>query len=256
MIRETVGKNLVEAASTFRYRGRDTGRLENLSDGVFALAITLLLISTSPPTTIHQLKQFGWELIPFTICIVLIMIIWHEHFVFFYRYGLRDIKVIVLNTSFLIIVLFYVYPLKFLWRMLLLYPLSKMFGQTELQAEIATMFGTINDTAILMVIYGVGVASVYYLLAAMYWHALRKSARLELSPIEHFDTRVSVQSNLLMAIVPTISVLLALILRDHREVGTIAGFTYFLYMPVMFTHGSMMGRKRAKLLKSQDTNST
>ena len=77
----------MEPNGGFRFRGKDPGRLENLSDGVFALAITLLLISTNAPSDIEQIKQFAWELIPFSICIVLIMLIWYEHFVFYYRYG-------------------------------------------------------------------------------------------------------------------------------------------------------------------------
>ena len=64
----------------FRYRGVEPGRMENFSDAVFALAITLLLISTSPPTNFDQIKRFVWELIPFSLCITIIILIWHEHF--------------------------------------------------------------------------------------------------------------------------------------------------------------------------------
>lgn len=49
MIREALGKHYIGMNKEFRFRGEETGRLENLSDGVFALAITLLLISTSAP---------------------------------------------------------------------------------------------------------------------------------------------------------------------------------------------------------------
>lgn len=41
-----VFKKHVGMNQEFRYRGEEPGRLENFSDAVFALAITLLLIST------------------------------------------------------------------------------------------------------------------------------------------------------------------------------------------------------------------
>src|SRR5690349_13808241 len=116
MLREGFKAHLIGANKEFRYRGTEPGRLENFSDACFALAVTLLLISTSPPTTFEQVRRFVWELIPFAMCITLIVLIWHEHFVFFYRYGLRHGRVILLNSIFLILTLFYVYPLKFLTR--------------------------------------------------------------------------------------------------------------------------------------------
>lgn len=248
MIRESVGEHLTKTDEHFRYRGKEPGRLENLSDGIFALAITLLLISTSAPTTFDQIKQFVWELIPFTICIVLILLIWCEHVAFFYRYGIRGPKIIFLNTTFLIILLFYVYPLKFLWRMLTLYPLSRILDQPDLAENLSPMFRSNTDTALLLIIYGVGVASIFFVLVLMYSHALKNSAKLELNRLEEFDTRISIRSNFLMALVPSVSVILAIILKDTRHVGLIAGFTYMLYMPIMFTHGFMAAKKRRKFL--------
>ena len=109
--------------------------------------------------------MFG-SLIPFCACIVLIVLIWHEHFVFYYRYGLRNTKVIVLNTMFLIIVLFYVYPLKFLWKLLLLYPLAHVFNQENILIEVITEMAKPEDTGQLMIIYGIGAASIFLSLDA------------------------------------------------------------------------------------------
>ena len=247
MIREAIGKHYIGLNKEFRFRGEEPGRLENLSDGVFALAITLLLISTSAPTNFDQIKKFVWELIPFCACIVLIVLIWHEHFIFYYRYGLRNPKVIVLNTIFLIIVLFYVYPLKFLWKLILLIPLARIFNQESILKEISEMAKP-EDTGPLMIIYGIGAASIFLVLMLMYRYALKNADLLQLNKIEVFDTRTSMTTNLLMATVPTLSVIVAFLFRNSPWVGPISGFTYFLYMPLMFVHGFRNSRKRKKLL--------
>ena len=82
----------------------------------------------------------------------------------------------------------------------------------------------------------------------MYRHALKNSERLEFNRVEEFDTRMSIRSNLLMAAIPTLSLILAIILKDSRYVGYVSGFTYMLYMPVMLTHGFSAAKKRQKLL--------
>ena len=103
MLREGLKKHNIGLNKEFRHRGEEPGRLENFSDAVFALAITLLLISTSPPTNFQQIQRFVIDLIPFFLCVVFIMLIWYEHYIFYLRYGLRHGKIIVLNTLFLII---------------------------------------------------------------------------------------------------------------------------------------------------------
>lgn len=230
----------------FRFRGEEPGRLENFSDAVFALAITLLLISTSPPTTFEQIKRFVWDLIPFCLCIVFIIMIWHEHFTFFFRYGLRNGRIIVLNTLFLIIVLFYVYPLKFLTK-LFLFPVGRLFNQENLLHELEGMIRG-EDIADLMIIYGLGATGVFFVLMLMYRYALKNAAELELDEIELFDTRISIWINLMMGAVPLLSVLLAFLLKSHWYAGMVAGFTYFLYSPLRFFFGWWTSRKRKRLL--------
>lgn len=247
MLREGFKAHLIGANKEFRYRGIEPGRLENFSDACFALAVTLLLISTSPPTTFEQVRRFVWELIPFTMCIALIMLIWHEHFVFYYRYGLRNGPIIFLNALFLIFALFYVYPLKFLTRTILL-PLTYWTGETEMFNDMRGMIMN-DDWGALMVIYGVGAACGFSVLALMYRYALKKREELELNEIEIFDTRSKIVSNLLLALIPMLSATAALIFYDKPWAAAIAGPLYFLYTPVMFTFGYRYDKKRTKLLK-------
>lgn len=253
MIREKIQPYL-EPEPGFRYRGKEPGRLENFSDAVFGMAITLLLISTSPPANFEELKRFTYELFPFLACITLIVLIWHEHYVFFQRYGLRNGKMITLNTLFLVIILFYVYPLKFLTKVILVGPLAYVTGNRELVREILSMIQA-QDVGDLMIIYGIGATSVFLVLALMYRYALSQADRLELNGIERFDTRMSLTANLLMASVPFLSLVMAILLRHSFWAGPVAGFTYFLYTPLMFGFHRRVERQRKTLLQSQESPS-
>ena len=248
MLREAAQK-LIDPDPGFRYRGTEAGRLENFSDAVFGMAITLLLISSTPPANFDELKRFTYELFPFLACITLIVLIWYEHFIFFLRYGLRNGRMIALNTLFLVIILFYVYPLKFLTTVLLVGPLAYLTNNVDLLNQIKSMIHA-RDIGDLMIIYGIGATSVFLVMALMYRYAMTKAQDLDLNVLEQFDTRMSMISNLLMAAVPFASLILAIILRDSFLAGPVAGFTYFLYTPLMFGfHGWV--NKRRKLLVSR-----
>ena len=156
---------------------------------------------------------------------------------------------ILLNSCFLIIVLFYVYPLKYLTKGIL-FPISFLFGQTHLLPELKEMFKG-SQIADIMIIYGIGFASVFVVLALMYRYALKNAQALELNDIEIFDTRTSMRTNFLMATVPALSTLLAFLLRGHWLAGPISGFTYFLYPLIMGIHGRLTRRNRTTLLETQ-----
>lgn len=248
MMKKIVQYHVAKKYEGFRFRGMEPGRLENFSDAVFALAITLLLISTSPPANFQQIKNFVWEIIPFTICIALIILIWYEHFTFYFRYGLRGSRVIVLNTVFLVIVLFYVYPLKFLTKLILI-PLSYLLNIESLKNQLSSMIHP-SEVGDLMIIYGVGAASVFFVLMLMYRYALSQAEILELSDLEKFDTRTSIRTNLLMGLIPLLSVIMAILFRSSWYAGMVSGFTYFLYTPVMLWHGKSVARDRKRLQES------
>ena len=121
--------------------------------------------------------------LPFLACITLIILIWHEHFQFYLRYGLRNSRIIVLNTLFLAIVLFYVYPLKFLTKIIILFPIGFVVGDQQLLTELEGMIRA-RDMSQLMIIYGVGAASVFFVLMYMHRYAYRKAEELQLTELE------------------------------------------------------------------------
>jgi hypothetical protein len=145
-------------------------------------------------------------------------------------------------------VLFYVYPLKFLTKLILV-PVAYLFNQHEMLVELSQLFEGAN-MAYLMVIYGIGATSVFAVLMLMYRYALKNATLLQLNEIEIFDTRASMQANFLMGSIPFISVVMALALRNQLLGGMYSGFAYFLYFPVMFLFGKQTEKRRKKLLVS------
>jgi hypothetical protein len=247
MIREAMKNHYIGMNKEFRYRGEEATRVETLSDACFALAIGLLLISTSPPTNFDQLMQFTRDLIPFAICMVLISLVWYEHFKFFVRYGFRNGSIVALNTVLLFLILFYVYPLKFLFRLLIdIYGalFGRMFG---FDISMKGVFDGVIDSSqmpFLMVTYGLGASGIFIVLMLMYRYAYKRAVELELTQIEIFDTKMSIQTNLLMASVPLFSSLLALIIPNSLWAATISGFVYFLYIPIMMIFSKRVDKAR------------
>jgi hypothetical protein len=101
----------------------------------------------------------------------------------------------------------------------------------------------------LMVIYGVGGACVFLVLALMYRYAYKQRDELALSVVERFDTRTSIVTNLLMASIPLLSAFWAITLGDTGAGRMLSGFSYFLYPVVMTIHGKRVDRARKKLLE-------
>ena len=119
MIRKSLVKNNYGIKDGFRWRGTETTRLEGFSDAVFAFAITLLVVSLQVPNNFSELQKLMQGFIAFGISFTLLVMIWHSHYTFFRQYALQDTKIIVLNSVLLFVVLFYIYPLKFLFTFLI-----------------------------------------------------------------------------------------------------------------------------------------
>ena len=104
--------------------------------------------------------------------------IWYEHNVFFRRYGLQDPWTVFLNCVLLFVVLFYVYPLKFLTGALM------------------EFFGIGRDAGIrekrrpdVMLLYSTGVVLIFLVFVMLYRHAWKKRAALGLTKRDELSLR-------------------------------------------------------------------
>lgn len=245
-MQQNAKKKIIGLDEKFNYRGQNQSRVETLSDAVFALAITLVVLSSTVPETFRELWVSMSDIIPFALSIALIIVIWFQHAHFFLKYGLQDRLTIFLNTILLFLVLVYVYPLKFLTR-LLVQIYGELFGLLETGLA---GFGNYSQAnmQLLMIYYGLGAFLIFMTLWLMYRRAFSLSDRLELNAYEKFATRTSMYANLLLASVPLLSVLMAWIDPFGNYISfMVAGFLYFLYIPVMSIFGSRARKKKKRM---------
>ena len=101
----------------FRWRGNEISRVEGFTDAVFAFAVTLLVVALEVPHTFDGLMDVVRGLPAFLICFTLLMTFWNAHYSYHRRYGLEGAFSRVMTMAIIVLVLFFVYPLKFLFTM-------------------------------------------------------------------------------------------------------------------------------------------
>jgi uncharacterized membrane protein len=252
VIRNSLLKRESEVQNGFRMRGLgEASRIEALSDGVIAFAITLLVVSLEVPRTFDELLVTMRGFLAFAITFAMLFHVWFVQYKFFRRYGLNDNFTIWMTACLLFVVLFYVYPLKFVWTLVINAILG--FGTTVQTAGGATeSVLRPEQTPMMFVVYGIGFAAVFAIFSLLYRHAYHKRGELELNELEAHDTRAWFQENMLMALVGVLSVGIALT-RSARYMF-LAGMVYWLIAPILFAHGSMMGKQRRKLEERLDAS--
>ena len=90
-------------------------RIEGFADAVFGFALTLLVVSLEVPNNFDELLSTMQGFFAFALSGWLLYSVWFDHYRFFRRYGLKDNFTMNLSAVLLFVVLFYVYPLKFLF---------------------------------------------------------------------------------------------------------------------------------------------
>jgi hypothetical protein len=217
----------------FRLRGLHMARIDAFSDVVFGFALTLLVVSLEVPKTFTQLHASLREFVPFAICFYFLMIVWYHHYQFFRRFGTHDTSTIVINAILLFFVLFYVYPLKFLFTVV-------AYGVMGLSSG---SFDNAHQVVELMVLYGLGFAAIHILFAALYWNGWRQRDQLELTPTERLLTRTYIASDLGGTFIGLLACGLAIAVPEQW-----AGYTGWSYM-LMWPVGTLIGRIKDRKLK-------
>lgn len=193
-------------------------RLEGISDAVFAFAATLLVVSLEVPTSFALLQAQLSGFLSFGISFFALILIWKVHYNFFRRTDYVDNLIIGFNMLMLFLVLYFVYPLKFLATL--------PFQGNPISA---------NEFSTLFQLYSLGFALIFLCMAVMYGRAASKESDAYKKTVlafymRHFGIFVGIG---------IISILLA-----KFKIGllyALPGVIYSMLGPVCWWHGAKYG---------------
>ncbi|HWS72077.1 MAG TPA: TMEM175 family protein [Thermoanaerobaculia bacterium] len=219
----------------FRNRAHEVSRLEAFSDVIFGFAISLLVVSLEAPKSYEELMEMMHGMLPFALCFFIFIDMWFEHHHFFRRYALTDTPTIAINTVLLFVILFYVYPMRYMLTL----------AARAFLGEAANM--PFDHARTLFTIYGLGFAAVFGLLAALYYRAWLLREKLELNAVERIDTLESIIDNVATGSIGLLSALLA-----QTPLIVLAGMIYFVIGVPKTLVPMIMRRKRAAVGRAME----
>ena len=243
MLRRSLAQRRISGEEGFSWRGEEVLRIEGFADAVFGFAVTLLVVSLEVPNTFEELLAAMQGFFAFAISFYLLYQVWYDHYKFFRRYGLNDNFTMHLSTVLLFGVLFYVYPLKFLFTALM----DRLLGfSTQVGSSTEDVIETIEpgQWPLLLVIFGAGFVVVQLVFALLYWRAYALRGTLKLDMHEASITRQEIQGFLILAGIGLASIAIALL--GGEEAINWAGLVYLLSWPLMTIHGYIMTQRRRK----------
>jgi hypothetical protein len=174
----------------FRWRSHEITRIEGFSDAVFGFALTLLIVSLEVPKTSTELLETMRGFGAFVVTFLILARLWYAQYTFFRRYGLEDRVTVTLNLVLLFTVLFFVYPMKFLFTNMLENPFLKGTIRTPRGIERVVLP---EHRPLIFLIFGAGFAAVFAVFFLLYRRAYEQREALKLNEFEIFETQHSIR---------------------------------------------------------------
>jgi uncharacterized membrane protein len=248
-----IAHKLIPGEKHFRWRAGEITRLEGFTDAVFAFAVTLLVVSLEVPKTFSELVVAMKGFAAFATCFTILVWAWYHHYIYSRRYGLQTGYTIFLNSALLFVVLFYVYPLKFLFSLFI----GSLSGGLLAPPHAEEMI-QMHQVPALMVIYSLGFTAVFGVFALLYRYAYSKRKELDLNDYESVLTRHAIVGHTGTAVLGLTIGATALLLPAQY-----AGLSGYLYCLLGVYHtiigrvfGKMETRALARMQTETDTAST
>ncbi|MBT8281249.1 MAG: DUF1211 domain-containing protein [Muriicola sp.] len=203
----------------------NSDRVEAFSDGVFAFAATLMVVTLDMDESLQLIGAKSSNFISFGVSFFVLVILWKVHYNFFRKTSYIDNWIITFNSVLLFVVLYYVFPLKSL--------VNSWMGVKSI---------TKDELSALFVMYGFGFAMIFLCYALMYYRAYRKTRSLDKS----MDLLFSAQHFSLYVLTAFLSIILGL-LKVGITFGA-PGFLYAMLGPLCYFHAVWFEKKYRKTL--------
>ena len=248
MLRETLMHH--EPIDGFRWRSHEITRVEGFSDAVFGFAVTLLIVSLEVPRTSTELLETMRGFGAFVITFLILSRLWYAQYTFFRRYALEDRVTVTLNLVLLFTVLFFVYPLKFLFSNFIENPLLKGTIRTPHGIEPVILP---QHRPLIYLVFGAGFAAVFLVFYLLYRHAYQQREALGLNEFETFETEHSVRRFRLATLIGLayfgVAGMQLLEQRGQKQLTVIAAVAVLLVFGLLFVNMLRMTRHRRRVRK-------
>jgi uncharacterized membrane protein len=257
MIREHLIQAHPDRDGAFRWRGDGVSRIEGLSDAVFGFALALLVASLGVPRTYADLTKMLVSFPAFAATFWMLYILWSAQYKFFRRYGLEDARTVKLNVVLLLVVVFYVYPLMFLYNTFIAMWMGVVgyrFGVQPIIAQSQEAFRALRPEQwpFVMCVFAAGYVAVFGVFVLLHRHALALADVLDLDAGERLETRYAIREHALHIAIALLSVVVTLSFAKlfhwpPGAAGGMGGLTYGLTGPAMSLHFRGLRRARESL---------
>ncbi len=200
-------KKLFHQQGKTTIRGNEIYRIEALSDAVFAFTVSLLIMSLEVPKTFEELQLIMLQFFPFLATVSLVFFFWYLQNEFFRRYGLNNGNVVFLNLCLLVLLLFYVFPLKFLFSLLLgtLLHINYFEEVTALGKNVILQ----EEFPVLILFFSAGYSVIWFIFYRLYSYASDKKKQLNLVMIELFYLQSQKRDAVVQVLIGLLSIVFA-----------------------------------------------
>ena len=168
----------------------------------------------------------------------MIFSLWNNHATFFLKYGLQDKRTKTLNFFFLFVLLFYIYPLKYLFSYIGSVQLINTLGSLGFRSEAFLLAVSktkeaalsVDDWEDIMIRFGIALLIIHGSLLGMYLNAFQKKSELRLNLREQFETKTSIWAFIILMLISVLSISVVLI-----GGGFYSGYSGLVYLLVPIT---------------------
>jgi hypothetical protein len=179
----------------------------------------------------------------FAASFALLFLVWLNQHRYFRRYGLEDATTTFLNAVLLFVILFFVYPLKFVFQIVIRVILGPAWYPDSGRVHGAVLEA--GQQPLMMMVFGAGYVAVFGIFVLLNLHAYRHRDALELDELERFETRDNIVESGMNVGIGVLSMVLAGIGGPRSTMAS--GLCYWLVGPAMTINGFAARATRKRL---------